>query len=70
MDKAERRAKDIKATHKEVCDFYGFDKSDEMRHKSVEFFEMWSDFLRDVVNALPKETQKKNKMKWRTKQDQ
>ena len=54
MDVIETKTEEIKEMHKEICDFYGFDRKDELRTKPVEFFEMWSNFFRDVERELPK----------------
>ena len=59
-DKAENEMQDIdndvkemKKLNQEVCDFYGFDQSDQLRKKPEEFFEMWLNFFRDIQSSLP-----------------
>lgn len=54
MDYVEKTTKEVKENHTQICDFYGFDKSDELRTNAVDFFDMWSSFFTDVVNSLPK----------------
>ena len=59
LDMIKKDKDDILKTHKEVCDFYTVDKTDEIRTDSVEFFKMWKQFLTDVNNSLPKVPKKR-----------
>jgi len=42
-----------------MCDYFGIDKTDEMRDKSEEFFKVFQTFFKQIDSAMPKLEKKK-----------
>ena len=59
MDQIKTQKDEMFAKHEFMCNFWGVDKNDEMRTKSDDFFKMFTDFLKQIVKALPKEEKKR-----------
>ena len=59
----EKKLEQIQKTYLECCEFYLIDKGDEKAQNSQEFFKFFTQFVDQVVKALPKEEKKRQQAK-------